>query len=167
MSLETAEKGITVATSATRNRAAKTATATRPQGKQQGEPIKRSTSSVDSSSQAAIKLRKNLESVKHPRVQSTAVYSSSFYGLERKDSAFFSAKNSQVMLDKLINQEASTQAYQAPLIGCIPPSALKCFAGEKQEEEKAVVSSPSDSPAHAPSGMMLLLKCRLVKYQTH
>ena len=42
-------------------------------------------------------------------------------------------------LDDLIEQELHTQQYYIPLIGCVPPSALKRFADE--------VRSPSPSPA--------------------
>lgn len=119
------------------------------------ELIKRSTSSVDNSSQATIKLRKSLESVKSPRAVSTSVYSGSLYqsALERLSSS--SAKDSSLKsttspnLEQLIDREINTRPYPTPLIGCIPPSALKCFADEKK------VPSPGTSPVHSHSGMVL------------
>lgn len=120
------------------------------------ESIKRSTSSVDNSSQATIKLRRSLESAKSPRAVSTSVYSGSLYqsALERmssnaKDSAYFSLKSSTWAgsLDQLIDKEVNTSPYPTPLIGCIPPSALKCFA-EKQKK-----AAHSTSPTHRHSGI--------------
>lgn len=130
-------------------------------GEQNSEPIKRSTSSVENSSQAAIKLRKNLESVKSPRAVSTSVYSGSLYesALERmpsstKDSAYFSLKSttSPTNLEQLIDREVNTTPYPTPLIGCIPPSALKCFVDEKKAAESA-----GTSPVHRHSGTHALM----------
>ena len=126
------------------------------------DTIKRSTSSADNSSQAAIKLRKNLESSRSPRAVSTSVYSGSLYqsSLERlsssarADSAYLSLKMpaSPAGLDHMIDKEVNTSPYQAPLIGCIPPSALKCFA----ERKEGAQSPGAGSPAHSNSGTVLL-----------
>lgn len=118
-------------------------------GDGKADTIKRSSSSVENSSQATIKLRRSLESAWSPRATSTSVYSGSLYqsALERlssnaKDSAYFSLKTtSPTSLDHMIDREVNTSPYPTPLIGCIPPSALKCFAEKK---------GAGTSPAHQP-----------------
>jgi hypothetical protein len=118
--------------------------------------IKRSTSSVENASQAAIKLRRNLRS-RPPRAASStsSVYSGSLYqsamdrlsSSAKADSAYFSLRSaafSPVGLDQMIDREVNNRPYQAPLIGCIPPSALKCFAEEKKPKP--------NSPANSNSG---------------
>ncbi len=125
------------------------------------DSIKRSTSSVETSSQAAIKLRTNLNSNKSPRAVSSVSGIFSPSSLERvstyssgKDSAFSSLKSCYMSprssLDHLIDREINTGSYVAPLIGCIPPSALKCFAGK--EAKKETCQSPMTSPSHSQSG---------------
>lgn len=127
---------------------------TKGQGKlTAGDTIKRSTSSVENSSQAAIKLRKSLELSRSPRAVSTSVYSGSLYqsALERlssssaNDSAYFSLNTT--CLDQMIDREVNTSPYPTPLIGCIPPSALKCFVEKKEA---------GTSPAHSHSGWLML-----------
>ena len=121
------------------------------------DTIKRSTSSVEASSQAAIKLRTNLNMSKSPRAVSSVSGVFSPPSLDRvstfpsgKDSAISSLKSymsPRSILDHLIDKEINTGTYMAPLIGCIPPSALKCFADKKE-----LFQSPMTSPSHSQSG---------------
>ena len=125
------------------------------------DTIKRSTSSAVNSSQAAITLRKNLGSAKSPRSVSTSVVSG-FYPQQSPtdtvspsssgmDSAYFSFQgfpSHQVNLDNLVDKEVNTKPYLAPLIGCIPPSALKCFAELESKKDTSLTS-----PAHSHSGI--------------
>ena len=121
--------------------------------KSESDAIKRSTSSVEACSPAAIKLRTNL-TMKTPRSVSSisgGFYPSSLEHTSVKDPSFSSLKSfssPQSTLDHLIDKEINTGSYMAPLIGCIPPSALKCFA-DKAGAEKP---SPMTSPSHSQSG---------------
>lgn len=127
--------------------------------KKQTDSVKRSTSSIENTSQAAIKLRKNLGMVKSPRAMSSSCYPIPS-ALDRQssgqDSAYFSLRSymsPQSCLDILIDKEINTGSYSAPLIGCIPPSALKCFADEEEADKKSSAQSPLTSPTHSQSGM--------------
>lgn len=123
------------------------------------ETIKRSISSVETVSMAAIKRRKNMNIPKPPRALSTACVSSNQQSASSLTSAHDSAYNSlkrimspQSSLEQLIDREISSGSYSTPLIGCIPPSALKCFAGEKKDPKNGSAVSPLSSPAHSQSG---------------
>ncbi len=110
--------------------------------------IRRSTSTVTQSSQAAVTLRHTLDISRGPKTQSSRV-SSSNYSLPSLSSIAV-ARNSLLMwsrVDDLVKKELSTGTYPAPLIGCIPPSALKMFA--TKDTEKAPPTSPS---THSQSG---------------
>lgn len=124
------------------------------------ETIKRSISSVETASMAAIKRRKNMNIPKAPRALSTACVSSNHRQsasslTSAHDSAYNSLKrimSPQSSLEQLIDREISSGSYSTPLIGCIPPSALKCFAGEKKDPKNGSAVSPLSSPAHSQSG---------------
>ena len=105
--------------------------------------VKRSTSTITTSSPAVINLRRTIGINRTPRSQS----STSGYGLPSLSMtgdlrrSFLTGdwkKQSWSKLDRLIEMELGTGTYPAPLIGCIPPSVLKCFI-----EKVGVNQSPS------------------------
>ena len=76
---------------------------------------------------------------------------------ELSSSSLGSYRPPTTSLDNLIDKEINTGTYSAPLIGCIPPSALKCFAeGGTKEEGKGKEGSPMHSPSHSQSGMFVV-----------
>lgn len=141
---------------------------TDPRAKDKLDVVKRSASSAEKSSPAAIELRKTLGAGgrgRAARVVSSSVITGGSYPLPSSinrlstsggmDSAYSSMKNSgpaQLALDRLIDREISTGSYSTPLIGCIPPSALKYFAEKIAEEKKAKMQTPLASPSHSQSG---------------
>ena len=115
--------------------------------------LQRSTSALPPYSAAAIQLRKNLGVSKSNRVVSSNISGSLPSDNSAADVGYLKMFSPQSRLDDMINREMKTGSYPAPLIGCIPPSALKCFAG-KEENEKHDTSSPQSpsSPTHSRSG---------------
>ena len=111
------------------------------EGSNKRDPVKRCTSTVTQSSQAVITLRRSLGHNKSPRAQSsTSGYSlpTSFAVTDALSDSFATGewkKLSWTKLNQLIEMEIGTGTYPAPLIGCIPPSALKFFRDKSIELE--------------------------------
>ena len=119
--------------------------------KSSGLNIKRSTSTVTQSSQAAITLRRTLGTSRGAKAQSSRI-SSSACSLPTSFTSVADAKDSFMMwsrLDNLVKGELRTGSYLAPLIGCVPPSALKLFAELNKHEKGAASGSAS---GHSQSG---------------
>ena len=126
--------------------------------------IKRSTSFTP----AAVKLRESLNATKSPRAASTSIggYHPSAspeplnVSSSVKDYSLKNFSSPKTRLDHLIEKEFETGTYPSPLIGCIPPSALKCFAeGSKDKLVSSSLNTPSplNTPTHSPSGQPQLL----------
>lgn len=104
--------------------------------KAKSSEIKRSTSF----SPAAIKLRSHIKPEKGPRALSVGLNfdSPTTPDSSTRNSAYYSLKSfssPRSRLDRLIEKEIMTGSYPSPLIGCIPPSALKCCMDKGEEKE--------------------------------
>jgi len=119
-----------------------------------GASIKRSTSTVTHSSNAAITLRRTLESSRGVKTQSSRIASSN-YSLPTSFTSIADAKDSFMVwtrLDDLVKQELRTGSYPAPLIGCIPPSALKLFVEMNKKDETGEGVANDSVSGHSQSG---------------
>ena len=125
--------------------------------KNSGINIKRSTSTVAQSSQAAITLRRSLGTSRTAKANSSRISSSGF-SLPASFTSPSTARNSFQMwskLDDMVKKELRMGTYPAPLIGCIPPSALKVFA-DKEKKDKGDDVLPSSPSGQSHSGMFVL-----------
>lgn len=141
---------------------------TRP--KKKGGKLSRSTSSP--SAGARIRLQQTMGFRLVPGLAQSPVLQSRFSVSSNRGGAGFSASfpgsvqgekenTGPSRMAKLLESETKTGSYNCPLVGCIPTSALKCFA-ERDETKRfsmSPVSSNSPSLGFAPSGMVPVCVC--------